>query len=160
MVAYRAAVVALLAFLGAGCCCGPCGPCCGYPPPLYCSSCYQPCCQQYAAPCGSGCSTCASQFGWQQGYGQQQFAGATYQQYVTQANGPIAATPTVANGVGAQPTPDQRLASYSARPTNAQQTAQRTNRAEVGRQEFDDLEQRVNSMQECLNSINRRLCCL
>lgn len=108
-------VAALLAICGgAGCCCGPCGPCCCYPPPPCCCSCYQPCCPSpcFAAPCGPSCPRCGPQLGWQQGHGQQ-FAATPYPQYMTQASGPMAETPTVANGGRVQPTPDQRLAGYS-----------------------------------------------
>jgi len=116
MVASRAAVVVLLAFLGAGCCCGPCGPCCGpcYGPPPCCSNYYQPCPPCYASPCARACPTCGQQFGWQQGYGSQMFGTASYPQYMTEINGTTAAMPTVAGGGGNQPASNRHLVSYSA----------------------------------------------
>jgi hypothetical protein len=78
----RCAVVALLALLGAGCCCGP--PCCNYPC-AYCP-CGMPCCEPVyptccPSPCGQPmCSSCA-QPSYGTGYAQQ-FYGSNFGQAV------------------------------------------------------------------------------
>jgi hypothetical protein len=115
MVAFRAAVVALLACLAAGCgsCCGPCG----YPPPPCCSNCYQPC-YGCGVPCGPSCSTCGPQIGWQQGHGQQMFAMTSYPQFMMPANGPMAEAPTMASGCATQQPSRNQLASYSRQDPN------------------------------------------
>jgi hypothetical protein len=106
--ATRCAVVALLASLGVGCCCGPC---CGpYYGPRPC--CYQPypsCTPCYATPpCGVSCSSCSQQCGCQ-GYAQP-YAPQGCLDCVAPAGQPSA---SVAAGGRAQPTPDQHLTGYS-----------------------------------------------
>jgi hypothetical protein len=108
MVALRAAVVALLACLGAGCCCGPyCGPCygpptCGYQPYLTCYGCGMP----YTV----GCPTCGPQFGWQQGYAQP-LGQAGCSQCMTQAS-EIPAAPAVGDRGTETQQQSSHLASY------------------------------------------------
>jgi len=114
MVAFRAAVVTLLAFLGAGCCCGPCGPCCGtcFRPPCW----YQPCppCYGCGAPYGGGCPTCGPQFGWQHGFVQQSFPQPVPQYTLSYGTTAGMTTPTVTGDGKPQATPDPHFASFSA----------------------------------------------
>jgi len=155
----RCAVVALLALLGAGCCCGP--PCCNYPCAYY--RCGMPCCETAYPTCGPSpcgqpmCSSCAQPF-YGTGY-TQQFYGSNFGQAVGMQPSAAAAEATVESRD--RLVSQQRLQPIPQQPSASNQQQQQPTEQSTTITQVEDLRQqlRFTQLQLCNQQrLNAMLC--